>query len=148
MRIQEEQYSFYVPLLNNFSNSLVVLIDLGEESHPSLILIRSEATVYLVVYSGPARPQHRFSPNYSCLGNMVKMSASHSVPNLLNILGVMQGASQTREPSLLQDIEENEHIKPKHLFPYACSQYWAMREQGLNTNYSVILVPSHLIPSP
>lgn len=49
--IQEEQYSSYVPLSNNVLNSLVVLIDFEEETQLSLLSIRSEATVYLVVYS-------------------------------------------------------------------------------------------------
>lgn len=96
---QEDQCSTYVPLLSNILNSVVVCIDLGEESHPSLTSIGREATAHRVVYSGPARSRHGFSPNHGLLGNVVKKSAStpRSLPNILNVLGGGQGVGQTRD---------------------------------------------------
>lgn len=122
-------------------NSLVVCIDLGEESHPSLVSITSEATVHRVVYRGPARSEHGFRPNHGLLRNVVKTSASapHSVPNILNALGGGQGVGQATELKFLQGIEENKHVKPKHLLAYACSQLRAMQRTGI---YSYVLSSS------
>lgn len=147
-RIQEDQSSAYSPFLSTVLNSLVVCIDLGEESHPSLISIRSEATVHIMVYSGPTGSQHRFSPNSGLLGNVVKMSASalHSVSDILSVLGGVQSAGQARELKLLQGIEENEHVKPKCLRASACSQHRAIRKSG---NYGYVLSSSFCpIPLP
>lgn len=46
----------------------------------------SKATAHTVVYSGPARWQHRFKPSYGLLLDEAKASASSpcSVPNILN----------------------------------------------------------------
>lgn len=135
--IQEDQRSTYIPLLSSVLKGLVVCIDLGEESHPSLISIRSEATAHMVVYSGLARSQHGFSPKHGLLRNVVKTSvpAPRSVPHILNVLGVGQGAGQARQLKLVRVLRKMNTSSQNICLLMLVHSIKPCTEQGLMSTY-------------